>query len=418
MINDLSDQIEGDRRARPNRRTVLGGLGAASLAGILPGRAAFADGHGSKRLVVVQLNGGLDGLALFPPVGDVDYARQRGPLGLGRANQENGPIVIDSVFGLHPAASPLLRFWRDGQMQVAPAIAGPVPTSSHARARAVLATGRADAGSSDGWLGLTSNLLSGGDGSATKTTGIVAETPLLAGAQNLVPFNPRAFPGEIPGLSVKLDILYRDDPMMEQLIGLARSEQSQMQSVLSQDDLSSGHGAPPVQSFENYARLAGRMLASDNGPRLAVLEVDGFDTHARQGALEGTLARRLGALSDGLTVLADTLGSVWQDTVVLVLSEFGRTVRPNARLGTDNGVGGVAIALGGGVNGAGFAGPWPGLSDDTLLPGSALRADSDIRAFIAAALICHLKLPINDVIGGIFPDDVDFKPFEPSFVLS
>ena len=143
----------------------------------------------------------------------------------------------------------------------------------------------------------------------------------------------------------------------------------------------------------HVAAGAARILAQDDGPRIAALAFDGWDTHANQGAATGQLAGRLKPLGQGLAVLAERLGPVWDDTVVMVMSEFGRTVRQNGNGGTDHGHGNVMWLMGGAVRGGKVHGRWPGLSPSALHEGRDLAVTTDFRQVVAEVLSGHLRLP-------------------------
>lgn len=400
----------------PSRRRVVQGLSAFAAASALPG-TAFAQAAGARRLVIVQLNGGMDGLALLPPTGDPDYASLRGPLAFPAAGDINGPITLDGRFGLHPAAAPLLRFWLRGELAILPAIGSPEPVYSHTRARERLAGLReAEGGRITGWLGRALALSGATAGGGRGATTLAASPPMLAGAPAIAGFNPLAFPDRVPGMKERLDLLYRADPGMQELREQAMAERAWELEGLGEDHLRSDRGAPDAVFFRHYAAAAGRMLAAENGPRVAVLELSGFDTHARQGVLDGPLARRIAGMTDGLTALVDGLGDAWAETAILVVSEFGRTARPNAKLGTDHGVAGVALVLSPRLVGGGITGDWPGLGEGDLADGRGVKPTASHIALFAAALTGHLNLPPGRVDGEVFTEGGRPGPFSGLFL--
>jgi uncharacterized protein (DUF1501 family) len=144
-------------------------------------------------------------------------------------------------------------------------------------------------------------------------------------------------------------------------------------------------------------------MAAAAGPRIAVLEAYGWDTHVGQGTDKGRLVLALGELAGGLTALAAGLGPAWRDTVVLVVTEFGRTVAMNGTGGSDHGTATVALLLGGAVAGGRVAGHWPGLAGDRLYQGRDLAPTTDLRAVAKAVLTRHLGLPAEAVERSVFP---------------
>jgi uncharacterized protein (DUF1501 family) len=167
-------------------------------------------------------------------------------------------------------------------------------------------------------------------------------------------------------------------------------------------DPNASGGAPPANALPaQAARLAG-IINHDRDIRLAFAALGGWDTHVRQGASEGQLAGHLRPLGEGLASLAKGLGAEWQDTVVVVISEFGRTVHENGDGGTDHGHGNVMWVLGGGVRGGRVYGDWPGLSSAALYQGRDLAVTTDYRSVLAAVTGRHMRLS-DKALAEIFP---------------
>jgi uncharacterized protein (DUF1501 family) len=163
-----------------------------------------------------------------------------------------------------------------------------------------------------------------------------------------------------------------------------------------------GRGARQIVALRPAADAVGKLLAADDGPRIAVLEMLGWDTHAGQGALVGRLAGVMKALAEGLAELKASLGPVWRQTAVAVVTEFGRTVAVNGTNGTDHGTGTVAFLLGGAVAGGRVLGQWPGLSQ--LYENRDLMPTTDLRAVMKAVLVDHMRLPADAVERVVFPN--------------
>jgi uncharacterized protein (DUF1501 family) len=161
-------------------------------------------------------------------------------------------------------------------------------------------------------------------------------------------------------------------------------------------------GAPAPNGFPAVAQRLAGLLAHDRKIRLAVISLGGWDTHVRQGNHAGQLAERLRPLGDGLAAFAKALGSDWQETAIVVLSEFGRTVRENGDGGTDHGHGNVVWVLGGRVAGGRVYGEWPGLAPDGLYEGRDLAVRTDFRSVLAAIAARHLRVP-DRALGAVFP---------------
>ena len=151
------------------------------------------------------------------------------------------------------------------------------------------------------------------------------------------------------------------------------------------------------------AATAGRLIAPDEAPIAAVLAFDGWDTHANQGGASGALAVRLKALDDSLAALKEALGSAYANTMIVVATEFGRTVRINGTGGTDHGTGGTAFALGGAMNGGRMLGDWPGLGAGALHEGRDVAPANDLRSLFAAILREHWGVDRRDLESRVFP---------------
>jgi len=149
---------------------------------------------------------------------------------------------------------------------------------------------------------------------------------------------------------------------------------------------------------------AGRILAADQGPHIGVFDVTGWDTHSNQGAGEGQLARRLQALDEGFSALKTSLGAKWQKTVIVAVTEFGRTVAVNGTGGTDHGTAGAAFVLGGAVAGGQIHAEWKGLKFAALRDGRDLPAQTDARSLFKSVLADHAGVPRNALEATVFPD--------------
>ena len=168
--------------------------------------------------------------------------------------------------------------------------------------------------------------------------------------------------------------------------------------------------APAANQVGAVARMAAKLMRSDGGPEIAVIEAGGWDTHANQGGARGTLAQRLGGLDKALRALADELGPLWPQTAVLVVTEFGRTAAMNGTRGTDHGTGAAAFLLGGAVAGGRVISDWPGLSANALYQGRDLKPTTDLRAVMKGVLTDHLGVPLVALDREVFPESAAVRP--------
>jgi uncharacterized protein (DUF1501 family) len=174
------------------------------------------------------------------------------------------------------------------------------------------------------------------------------------------------------------------------------------------DDMS--RGGP--RAITPIAQVAARFLKDDNGPIAAVIEVGGWDTHANQGLEQGALARGLTSLDNGLDAFKSEMGAAWSNTVVVIATEFGRTVAPNGAGGTDHGTAAAAFLAGGAVRGGRVLADWPGLARQALHEGRDLRPTTDLRGVLKSVLADHLRVSAAALERDAFPDSAGVRPVQ------
>ncbi len=392
---------------RVSRRALLGGTACTAALATFGGRLALADAVTERRFVLVILRGGLDGLAAVVPYGDRDYRATRGDLALDDPMRGTGMADLDGFFGLHSALDPLASWYRSGDLLPVHAVATPYRERSHFDGQDLLENGTdRPRGAHDGWLNRTIGLLDGGERRLGLAIG--QTVPLvLRGETPVASWAPAVLPEADDAFLERLAMLYRDDTLFGPLLAEAVSADAMADSALAgMDRRGSGRGGANASAL---ARVAGGMLAAPDGPRIAVLEVGGWDTHAGQGTDSGRLARSLSGLADGLETLREALGPAWADTVVAVVTEFGRTAAPNGTGGTDHGTGAAALLAGGRVAGGRVLADWPGLATSRLYEGRDLAPTLDLRSVMASILREHLELSAGAVDRVVFPDSA-FAP--------
>lgn len=370
------------------RRATLLGLGAAMTLG--GASLALAAVPGERRFVVVLLRGGLDGLAVLVPQGDPDLAPARAPL------VPAGLLDLGGFWGLHPALSGVCRLYRAGDVLALPALAGPDRSRSHFAAQDALERGALAQGMADGWLNRTALAL------RAPALAVGEGVPLLLrGAAPVHTYFPAAPAHPPPDYYAQVLALHGNDALTGPAMTGALAARGFDRAVLPT--------APPADArngFPALAAAAGRLLAAADGPRLAALELGGWDTHVRQPP---RLAAALRPLDAGLVALHDGLGAAWRQTVVLVVTEFGRTVRMNGAGGTDHGTATVALLLGGAVAGGRVAGDWPGLAPARLFEHRDLQPTGDVRALAKGALAAQFGLG-PAALAAIFPGSATAPP--------
>ena len=399
-----------------SRRRMLQGFaaGLSASAALRPG-LSLARLAGERRLVVVVLRGGLDGLAALPPIGDPDYERARGALALPGPGGKEGVLDLDGAFALHPSLTALHEMYRDGELLALHAAAAPYRARSHFDAQDVLENGTArPGGARDGWLNRALGALDPGP-DAGLGLALGESVPLiLRGDVRVASWSPNALPLPEPALMDEIERLWRHDAVLGPGLAAGLAMQDPDKS-----DMAKGRGLRGLygpRGIVTYAEKAGRMLARPDGPRVAVLEMGGWDTHANQGRSAGRLANHLAAFSDGMAELKAALGPAWSQTAVLAVSEFGRTVAPNGTKGTDHGVAGAAFLFGGAVVGGRILADWPGLKASELYEGRDLRPTTDLRSLFKSVLGEHLGVDPGALETAVFPDSRAAPPLDRLFV--
>jgi uncharacterized protein (DUF1501 family) len=402
----MSAEAGNDRQGKPllltRRAALLGLAGTLTL-----GRAslALAAAATEQRFVVVILRGALDGLSAVQPYGDPALAGLRGELALAQPGREKGLLDIGGYFGLHPSLAGLHGMFKAGELAVAHAVAGPYRSRSHFEAQDYLESG-ADHRMTSGWLNRVAGLLpapksSGRPGSETALSVGATVALLLRGPAPVGSWLPQSFGQPEASLYRAVAALHRGDPVTGPAITEALRERGFSESVLA-----GTQDAPRRYAFPALAGAAGKLMADADGPRIAALELGGWDTHAAQLA---RLAGVLRELDSGLVELKKGLGPAWRRTVVLVMTEFGRTVAVNGTRGTDHGTGGVAFIAGGAVAGGRVLGTWPGLGAGKLYVNRDLAPTTDLRSVAKGLLAGHLGLDAGG-LAGVFPDSSAAAP--------
>ena len=364
----MTNVIEpGDHDLR-SRRTFLRDSGLA-LAGLrfapsILARSAASSAARQKLLIAIFQRGAVDGLNMVVPYGERAYYENRPSIAVPRPGGADAAIDLDGFFAFHPRLAPLEPIFDRGDLAVIHACGSPDHTRSHLDAQDYMQSGTPgvkDTG--DGWLNRT-----------LAARPIDTASPRRAVA--LAPTLPRALQGSASVLP----------------IGRNQADPSQYRPARGADYPRSTFG----QALCQVAQLA----KSDRGLEIAFVETGNWDHHVNQGSTQGPLAARLDDLARGMGALVTDLGEQMRDTVILTMSEFGRTLAENGGRGTDHGHGNAMIAIGAGVKGGHVYGAWPGLERDQLFEGRDLQVTTDFRDVFAEVVTSHLG--VGDV-SGIFP---------------
>ena len=400
------DCSENRRLVSTRRALLIGGASFAAWA-YMP-KFAFARMSGQDpRLIVVILRGALDGLATVAPLGDPDYARLHGSIALS-ASGANAALPLDSFFALHPAMPTFARLYKEKNAAVVHATATGYRDRSHFDGQDVLESGFSGPGRvQSGWLNRALEELPRGD----RITGALAVGPtaplILRGGAPTVGWAPVALPQAGEDTAARLLALYTQrDPALAKTL----TQGLQLDKAAARDD--SMRPAPGVGTMRIAARGVAKLMAADDGPRIAALAFDGWDTHANEGGAVGRLAQLLGGLDSAFAEFEQGLGPRWSNTAVAVITEFGRTAKINGTEGTDHGTGTVALLAGGAIDGGRIIADWPGLKDANLQDGRDLKPTTDLRAVLKGLMKDHLGLSDRVLATSVFPDSGAIKPLQ------
>jgi uncharacterized protein (DUF1501 family) len=402
----MMDCCESRSSLITSRRALL--VGGASFAAwaYLPKFARASDGR-DPRLVVVILRGALDGLATVAPVGDPDYAALHGSIAL-TADGPHAASMLDSFFALHPSMPEFARMYRDKQAAVIHAVSTSYRDRSHFDGQDVLESGFPGPGRvQSGWLNRALEKLPPGE-RVMSGLAVGPTAPLvLRGAAPTVGWAPVALPQADDDTAARLVELYRH---RDAQLASALSQGLQLEKVAAGTQTDDMRPKPGVNNMRVVARGAAKLMVADDGPRIAALAFDGWDTHANEGGPVGRLAFLLSGLDGALAEFESGLGEHWRDTVVVVATEFGRTARINGTDGTDHGTGTIALLAGGAVKGGRVITDWPSLKASSLYEGRDLAPTMDLRAVIKGVLADHLGISDTALATTVFPDSGLVRP--------
>ncbi|MDE1995858.1 MAG: DUF1501 domain-containing protein [Rhizobiaceae bacterium] len=369
-----------------------GFLGSACCLAAMPlfTPVTFAAMPGENRFVTIVLRGAMDGLDLVQPYGETAFAGLRPDIAL---SPDKGLLDLDGFFGLHPAAADLMPLWKARELAFIHAVSTPYRNErSHFDGQDMLESGGEKVNEEKtGWLNRA--LATIPRSTARKAIDINTSTELILTGPNLVDVwaSDSNF-GIVADDMQFLKRLYANDPVFAKAMDeAARADQSAKMGA--DPDVKRG------ESITDIAALAGKMLLGDY--RIASFSINGWDTHVSQIA---QFRKAAGDLTDAVLTLKTTLGpDAWKTTVVLAMTEFGRTVRQNGTGGTDHGTGGCCLLAGGAINGGRIFGKWPGISDAQLLDDRDLMPTADVREIAAAMLYRQFEVRPDDLTAKIFP---------------
>jgi uncharacterized protein (DUF1501 family) len=383
------------------RRSLLLATGAGAAWALMP-RVSSAAAAADPRFMTVVLRGALDGLAAVAPLADPDYAALRAGFALDSGNT----LPLDGFFSLNANMPQLHQLYRAGDALLIQAVATDYRERSHFDGQDALETGFAKAGGQSGWLNRALTVLPS-QGRAKPGAGLSLghTAPLIMqGEAQVLSWAPQVYSTADEDTVRRVLALYEArDPALAAALsaGAALDVKTAMEG-------SQGNGAKNKEFMAEMTQAA-RFLADPEGPRIAAMSSDGWDTHAGENPVKGRLANMLMALNNGIGVLRHELSPVWSETVIAIVTEFGRTAAINGTSGTDHGTGGAAILIGGAVKGGRVLSDWPGLSAANLYEGRDLKPTIRLNAVFKGILHDHLGIGEKDLMQTVFPDISEMK---------
>ncbi len=372
-----------------NRREFVMGLGAAGLLGTIPKFAFGASGQGS-RLLVLMLRGAMDGMDALRAYGDPHFSSLRSSLMDGADIGHR----IDGNFALHPSLNFANELFGKKELMPIVAVAPPYRQRSHFDAQDCLENGTdKPGGANTGWLDRCVRAMPGSEGLA-----LAAVMPLIfRGGGKVTNWSPPMKQAADEGLLQRLQALYANDSDLSENFAKAMiGEQEGMDMPGMSTTVRRGGG-----QLEAMMTAAGSFMAKTEGPRVTFVEDTGWDSHRGQAA---QLKRKLAELDAGLKAFNTAAASIWSETVVMVVTEFGRTAAVNGTGGTDHGTGGLMLMAGGAVRGGRVMGQWPGLRSSDLYEGRDLRTTTDMRSIFKTVVANHLAVSESAIESRLFPD--------------
>jgi uncharacterized protein (DUF1501 family) len=391
------------------RNSALAVVGTAAVPSFLT-RAAFGSVEPDarpKRLVVIFQRGAADGLNIVVPHGEPAYYAMRPSINIPRKEV----LDLDGFFGLHPSLAALQPIWNQKHLAIVHAAGSPDPTRSHFDAQDFMESGTPGLkATNDGWLNRTlRSLPASPENSVFRAIALGPALPrILTGAERAVAVNNINDFGVGGRNANATPIANTFEAMYEQSVDsvLHGTGQETFDAVkmLKAADPAKYKPAPgaeyPRGRFGDSLKQLAQLIKANLGVQVAFADMGGWDHHVNEGSTQGQIANVLREFSQSLSAFWIDLGNLAEDTIVVTMSEFGRTARENGNRGTDHGHANVMFVMGGPVKGGRVYGPWPGLEQAQLYEGRDLAVTTDFRRVLGEAVAKHLG---NARLEQVFP---------------
>ena len=388
------------------RNSALAVVGTTAVPSFLT-RAAFgaaATSTPARRLVVIFQRGAADGLNIVVPHAEPQYYAMRPSINIPR----NSVIDLNGFFGLHPSLAAFQPLWQQGRLAIVHAAGSPDITRSHFDAQDFMETGTPGVKSTeDGWLNRSLHTMPAPQNSSFRAIALGPSLPrILSGAEPAVAMNninDFSVGGKKPSAAASAFEAMYDSSSDSILHGTGEETFDAVKMLKAADP---GKYTPaadanyPKGRFGDSLRQLAQLIKANLGVQVAFADIGGWDHHVNEGAVEGQLSNVLGDFSQSIAAFWTDLGDLGEDTVIVTMSEFGRTARENGNRGTDHGHANVMFVLGGPVKGGRVYGRWPGLDQSQLYEGRDLALTTDFRQVIGEAVARHMG---NKNLAEVFP---------------
>ena len=391
------------------RNSALAVVGTAAVPSFLT-RAAFGSIEPDtrpKRLVVIFQRGAADGLNIVVPHGEPAYYAMRPSINIPRKEV----LDLDGFFGLHPSLAALQPIWNQKHLAIVHAAGSPDPTRSHFDAQDFMESGTPGLkATNDGWLNRTLRSLPvSPEKSAFRAIALGPALPrILTGAEramavnNINDFGVGGRNANATPIANTFEAMYEQS--VDSVLHGTGQETFDAVKMLKAADPAKYKPAPGAEyargRFGDSLKQLAQLIKANLGVQVAFADIGGWDHHVNEGSTQGQIANVLREFSQSLSAFWIDLGNLAEDTIVVTMSEFGRTARENGNRGTDHGHANVMFVMGGPVKGGRVYGPWPGLEQAQLYEGRDLAVTTDFRRVLGEAVARHLG---NSRLDQVFP---------------
>jgi uncharacterized protein (DUF1501 family) len=384
-------------------------IGMSTVPAFLRRAIAATPTASRKRLVVLFQRGAADGLNIVVPFAEPNYYKIRPTIAIPPPRQggENAALDLDGFFGLHPSLAPLMPLYQKQQLAIVHAAGSPDTTRSHFDAQDYMESGTPGTkATDDGWLNRALQSAPETGGSPFRAVAMGANLPLTLRGEAPAVAVPdikqfRVF-AQSPVVEGGFEALYAQS--VDQALRGTGTETFEAIDMLRKADpsrLQPENGAmyPNGRVGQTMQQVA-QLYKANIGLEVTFVDTGGWDNHVNEGGAQGQLANLLRELGQSMAAFSQDMGDRMEDTVVVTMSEFGRTAHENGNHGTDHGHANCMLVMGGAVKGGKVYGRWPGIAPEQLNEGRDLTLTTDFRSVLGEVIQEHMG---TQQLNAVFP---------------